>query len=157
MDGDHQASQDQGLFRKDKREVKGVIGPDHPGHAPQGKGKAKRHHDQGEGSFSNEWPKHHPVQKDAEKKHEDERKSKRGEERKLQEGNEGIGDKSPDHHEFALGKVDDLSGFVDEDETQGNEGIDTPHSHSTDDLLPEHLHGLPESSLELDENGPVRK
>ena len=54
---------------------------------------------------------------------------------------EADGNQSAEHHELALGEVDDLGGLVDQDETQGNEPVDASLSHTADQQL-QQLHAL---------------
>ena len=48
-----------------------------------------------------------------------------------------------DHHEFPGREIDDAGGLVDENEAQGDEGVDPAHGDAAHDQLRQNVHVTP--------------
>lgn len=126
-------------FLTGQRALQGLrlVAPDQPGgktdHEPQGDG---QDHD-GSLAFTEQAADDQPVNEIAKRPHDPQRHRQRN-----PEGQAHIfgirqpdGDKGPQHHEIALGKIHRLCGLVDQNEPQGDQAIDTAIRQPADQQL----------------------
>src|SRR5438045_1872772 len=144
--GDGQGAEMDRLALEEGREGPRVGTPDAEDDGAQDAGEAERNHDDGDDRLADHRPQDEPLHGEAEQHREDDGESERPGERDVHVLHHRPEDVRAEEQELALGEVQDAARLVDDDEAQGDEGVDAPHHEAVDGELEEELHQPARSS-----------
>ena len=137
LPGDHQPGLPHKLFSKGGAKSIGFGTParDHTDNAACQDAEAQGDHDDGEDRLAEERPNHNPVEEGAQDTHQQDAAQESNPVGQLERGDQAESDEGPEHHEIALGKIEDLCGLINEDKTEGHEPINATDGDAADNVL----------------------
>ena len=121
-----------------------VVGaPDDAGDRAQEIAEPDRCHDDRELRVAEDRPHHHPLGQHAEQRHADHRPGKADPVIEAENADEGEGEEAAQHHQIALGEIDDLGCLVNQHEAKRDQAVNAAKRNTAHELLNEVQHRFP--------------
>ena len=141
--GQHQRADPQHALAERRLDLEVVGAPDHADDGAQEIAEPDRRHDDGKLRIAEDRPHHHAFGQHAEQRHGRDRAGKSDPVIEAEHADEGEGEEPAQHHQIALGEIDDLGCLVDQHEAKRDQAVNAAKRDTAHQLLNEVQHRFP--------------
>ena len=141
--GQHQRADPQHALAERRLDLEIVGAPDHADDGAQEIAEPDGRHDDGKLRIAEDRTHHHALGQHAEQRHGRDRAGKSDPVIEAEHADEGEGEEPAQHHQIALGEVDDLGCLVDEHKAKRDQAVNAAERDTAHQLLNEVQHRFP--------------